>query len=236
MSSTTVAVRRENLALLYQGLFTGIVRIQQGRQPISNADMFRRRMKEALAEVAREAIKRNYAAEHTMETDFAVVAFLDEVILSSNDACRNDWAQKPLQEELFGIRVAGEVFFTRVEKLLSRAESAEVADMLEVYYLCLLLGFEGRYTIGGKAELHLLQDRIRQRIDHIRGAQTLLSPNAFLPQETVIVAPPDSVAQKLRLTAIGLASAAILFLIFFEVHLLLKGSQVRDVLARSLLS
>jgi type VI secretion system protein ImpK len=236
MSTSTAAARRENLALLYQGLFTGIVRIQQGRQPISNADMFRRRMKEALAEVAREAIKRNYAAEHTVETDFAVIAFLDEVILNSNDSCRNDWAQKPLQEELFGIRVAGELFFTRVEKLVSRAESAEVADMLEVYYLCMLLGFEGRYAVGGKAELHMLQDRVRQRIDHIRGAQNQLSPNGFLPQEVVVAPPADKIAQQLKFTAIGLASTAVFFLILFEVHLLWKAAQVRDVLARSLLS
>src|ERR1043166_6267301 len=101
--------RRENLALLYQGFLTGIVRIHSGRQPLVNADMFRRRTKEALAEVTREAMKRGYAAEHTIETDFAVVAFLDEVILTSKDPARDAWAQRPLQEELFNISTAGEL-------------------------------------------------------------------------------------------------------------------------------
>src|SRR5581483_1383343 len=49
--ASPAAPRRENLALLYQGLLTGIVRIHSGRQPLVNADMFRRRTKEALAEV-----------------------------------------------------------------------------------------------------------------------------------------------------------------------------------------
>src|ERR1700693_1965554 len=131
--------RRENLAILYQGLLTGIVCIHSGRQPLQNADMFERRRKEALAEVTREAMKRNYAADHTIETDFAVVAFLDEVILTSKDPARDTCAQRPLQEELFNVSPAGEVFFARIERLLQRADAAELADMLEVYYLCILL-------------------------------------------------------------------------------------------------
>src|SRR5215813_3996994 len=115
MTPPAVPRRAENLAILYQGLLTGIVRIRSGRQPLVNADMFRRRTKEALAEVTREAIKRNYAAEHTIETDFAIVSFLDEVILTSKDPARDEWSQKPLQEELFGVSTAGELFFIRVE-------------------------------------------------------------------------------------------------------------------------
>src|SRR6476659_7903707 len=173
---TPAITRRENLALLYQGLLTGIVRIHSGRQPLVNADMFRRRTKEALAEVTREAMKRNYAAEHTIETDFAIVAPLDEVILTSKDPARDDWARKPLQEELFNVSTAGEVFFTRIERLLQRPDTPELADMLEVYYLCILLGFEGQYATRSKAELHLLADRVRQRIERIRGADPRFSP------------------------------------------------------------
>lgn len=229
-------LRRENLALLYQGLFTGIVRIQSGRQQIANAEMFRRRMREALAEVQREAIKRGYAAEHTMETDFAVVAFLDEVILTSQDACRNEWAQKPLQEDLFGVSVAGELFFTRVEKLIQRADSAELADMMEVYYLCILLGFEGRYAIGGgKAELHLLADRVRQRIEGIRGRNPMFSPNGSLPAETLVQAAPDALAAKLKIAAIAAGAAAVFFFVVFWAQLLWKGSQVHDALVKALL-
>ena len=118
----------------------------------------------------REAMKRNYAAEHTIETDFAIVALLDEVILTSKDPARDDWVRKPLQEELFNISTAGEMFFTRIERLLQRTDTPELADMLEVYYLCILLGFEGQYATRSKAELHLLADRVRQRIERIRGA------------------------------------------------------------------
>jgi type VI secretion system protein ImpK len=226
---------RENLALLYQGLMTGIVRIQSGRQPMVNADMFRRRTKEALAEVTREAIKRGYAAEHTIETDFAMVAFLDEVILNSHDPNRNDWVQHPLQEELFGASVSGELFFRRMEKLIARVDTAELADMLEVYYLCILLGFEGQYVGQNKSELHMIADRVRERIERIRGNRPRFSPAAELPDETIAVAAPDALAQKLKLASMAIAGGAVFIFLVAFVHLLWKGSSLHDALVKALL-
>jgi type VI secretion system protein ImpK len=235
MTPAAPRLRAENLALLYQGLLTGIVRIRSGRQPIANAEMFRRRTKEALAEVTREAMKRNYAAEHTIETDFAIVALLDEVILTSHDPSREGWVVRPLQEELFGVSTAGEVFFARVQKLINRPDSAELADMLEVFYLCILLGFEGQYVGQNKTELHLLSDRIRQRIEGIRHADPRFSPAAWLPEEPVAVAVPDAVAGKLKLAAAAIGGAAIFLFIVAFVHLFWASSQLRDLLAKALL-
>ncbi len=234
-TSAPSGVRQENLALLYQGFFTGIVRIQSGRQQIANADGFRRRMMEALAEVNREAVKRNYAKEHTIETDFAIVAFLDEVILNSHDPCRNDWAQKPLQDELFNVSVAGELFFARLEKLLTRQDSPELGDILEVFYLCLLLGFEGKYSVGGRSELHMLMDRVGQRMERIRGAASRLSPQGELPAETVVAAPPDTISQTLLRAAIGSVGAAVVLFLIFSLLLFVGSNEVRDTVSRGLL-
>ena len=228
--------RGENLALLYQGLLTGIVRIRSGRQPMVNAEMFRRRTREALSEVTREAIKRNYAAEHTMETNFAVVALLDEVVLSSHDPSREAWALKPLQEELFGIATAGEVFFGRIEKLLNRADSSELADMLEVFYLCILLGFEGQYVTGPKTDLYLLTERVGQKIERIRGGDAQLSPGGLLRDEPVVVAPPDALAAKLKLAAAGAGAFAIIIFLAAYFQLYWTASDLRDLLSKALLT
>ena len=40
--------RSDTLALLFQGIFTGIVRIQAGKQPLSDLDTFRRRPEPSL--------------------------------------------------------------------------------------------------------------------------------------------------------------------------------------------
>jgi len=234
-AGTTLSFRRDNLALLYQGLFTATVRIQSGRQQIGHAESFRRRMRDALAEVNREALK-VYSREHTIESDFAIVAFLDEVILSSDDPCRPDWAQKPLQEEMFGVSLAGEMFFSRLEALLARPDTAEIADVLEVYYLCLLLGFQGKYVIGGgAAELQLITDRVRQRMERIRGPRKELSPATQLPADTTPAARQDPIVRNLRIGALAALGFAVVCFLLFTAHLYWQGTSLSELLARSAL-
>ena len=59
-----------------------------------------------------------------------------------------EWAQRPMQEEMFGHNRAGEVFFDHLRGLLGRQDSDETADCPEVYTLCMLLGFRGRHAIS----------------------------------------------------------------------------------------
>ena len=83
---------------------------------------------------------------------------LDESILNSRNPLFADWSRKPLQEEMFGIHIAGETFFQYAQQLLARPDSPEAADLLEVYYLCLLLGYCGRYSVGDRGELQAVKD------------------------------------------------------------------------------
>ena len=103
-------------------------------------------MKSALADVERDATAAGYSAHDIRDTHFAVVAFLDSVVLHSNEPARPEWERQSLQEEMFGQTDAGVVFFDKLESFRSRPDSEHLADMLEVYLLCLLLGFEGRYS------------------------------------------------------------------------------------------
>jgi type VI secretion system protein ImpK len=234
MNTATASVR-DNLALLYQGVFTAAVRIQSGRQQIGNADAFRRRMRDALAEVSREAQK-SYSRELTLEGDFAVVSFLDEVILISNDPSRSDWASRPLQEEMFGVTVAGELFFSRLESLLAKPDTPELGDVLEVFQLCLLLGFQGKYAVSAqRAELQLHADRIRQRLERIRGARQAFSPQAELPPDQAPVAVEDKLGKTLRLAAMVCGACAVLMFALLAGHLYWKSASLRDLLARSAL-
>jgi len=217
--------------VIHQGFLTGILRIQTGRQQIMDAAAFRRRMKEGLREAEREAVKRGYRAEEITEASFAIVAFLDEAILTSSDPCRAQWAEQSLQEELFGVATAGQQFFERLEKVRSRHDSPQLADLLEVYYLCLLLGYEGRYAVGPKAELVLIMDQVRDRIEQIRGRREVLSPQGQLPPESAPAAPSaDLVAQKLRLGAAVSLLVAVLAFLFSSVHLWWRGDALRTEL------
>jgi type VI secretion system protein ImpK len=80
------------------------------------------------------------------EARYALVAFIDEQILQSDWAGRAEWMSRPLQLELYRENTAGENFFVRLRALL-RSGNRPVA--VEVYYLCLALGFSGAYRDAG---------------------------------------------------------------------------------------
>lgn len=210
----------ENLALLYQGLLTGIVRLQAKREHIPDAEVFRRRTMRALQDVERDARSAGYEIDDIRDTHFAVVAFLDSVVLNSAEARRAEWERKTLQEELFGQSDAGVVFFEKLERFRSRRDSKRLADILEVYLLCLLLGFEGRYSGGLRGELFSIAERVRSRIENIRGRVQLLSPDGLLQSadvpQTVAAASPFS---GYRLIALAAVILAILCFLALKLHL-----------------
>jgi type VI secretion system protein ImpK len=130
-------------------------------------------MRDAIRNAIQEARNQaGYSADDIKMATLALVGFLDESVLNTRNPIFADWPRKPLQEELFGIHMAGELFFRNLEQLLGRPDSADLADVLEVHYLCLLLGYAGRYSMGGSAELQAVTNTTGDRIRRIRGLTT----------------------------------------------------------------
>jgi type VI secretion system protein ImpK len=220
---------RDNLALIYQGLLTGIVRIQAGRQHIPDGETFRRRIKAALEEVERDALALGFSRDDIRDTHFAVVAFLDEVVLNTTDPGRTLWAKRPLQQDMFGDAVAGQAFFEKLERFRSRRDSQQTADILEVYLLCLLLGYEGRYGGKSKAELQNMMVDLRTRIEQVRGPACGLSPPA--PAESDMnVPPPARKPNNIWLWVIVPPLAVLLVYVFLKIDLLRTVSGVEELL------
>ncbi len=220
----------ERLALLYEGILTAVVRVQSGRQQLQNSDSFRGKMKDALKDIAQIAARRGYAKEDIQEANFAVVAFLDEAVLSSQDGARTQWARKSMQEELFDQRSAGEYFFKRVDSLRAHADSLQLAEVLEIYYLCLLLGYEGRFAVGSKAELYQLMDNLRERIERILGRNPEFSPDAQIPDQAPRVAPVDPLPRLLKLAAVAAVALAFVCFLGYSFSLWVRaGNEVSQI-------
>jgi type VI secretion system protein ImpK len=176
--------RPENLALIFQELFAAIVRLRAHRQAVSDAESFRHHIREAVKIAAQEARNRaGYATEDIRKATLAVIGFLDETILNLQSPLFAGWPRQPLQEELFGTHMAGEVFFQDLQELLGRNDSQDLADVLEVHYLCLLLGYGGRYSLGNRGELQSIMSTTARKIQRIRGDFAGLSPSWQPPAE-----------------------------------------------------
>jgi len=221
--------RTENLALHFQEVLTAIVRLRANRQAVSDAESFRHHMREALRAAGAEAQRSGYSLEDVKLAAFGTVALLDESILNSQNQLFADWPRKPMQEEMFGIHVAGETFFQYAQQILGRSDSPETADVLEVYYLCLLLGYSGRYSIGGRGELQGVKDAMAAKIRRIRGGFTGLAPAWALPQEAPRTTGADPWVKKLTWAAIGCAALAVLLFVVFKLALSSGANDLRRI-------
>jgi type VI secretion system protein ImpK len=101
------------------------------------------------------------------DTKYALVALIDETVLSTASACRDYWFSRPLQLDLFGDNIAGEEFFNKLQKMLISIETKK--DVLEIYYICLSLGFEGRYKLFNAEERLSIMDDLGKKIRRTRG-------------------------------------------------------------------
>jgi len=119
------------------------------------------------------------ALPQIQQVKYALAAFIDEIILSSTWEGRTLWMGKPLQLEFFGEHLAGEGFFKRLSELRQNGE--QNIDVLEIYFICLQLGFEGIYRLRGLESLAALQVDLRNQIELIRGGiDPKLAPESLL--------------------------------------------------------
>jgi type VI secretion system protein ImpK len=79
---------------------------------------------------------------------FAIVAWIDETIMNSAWIYRDQWKLDLLQRAYYQTTDAGEIFFERLNTI-----GLHQRDVREVYYLCLAMGFQGRYCHEGDTPL-----------------------------------------------------------------------------------
>jgi type VI secretion system protein ImpK len=132
--------------------------------------------------VLRDLVTRCRAAgipdAETAEARYAIVAFIDERVLHSNWPGRTEWMSNPLQLQLYREYAAGENFFARMRVLLHRGTPSPA---LEVYYLCLALGFTGAMPgAGGVQAGRSYLDAAREPL--VRSGQGVpISPHGIPP-------------------------------------------------------
>jgi len=221
-----------NLASVLQEVLTAIERLRSNRESVSDAAGFRAQIREALRLVDQEGRQMGYSDEEMRFAIFAAVAFLDESVLNSKGPMLAAWASKPLQEELFREHVAGEAFFVKLESLLRANDSKNIADVLEVYQLCLLLGYQGRYTAGNRGELQAIKQAIAEKIKRIRGVPAL-APDSAPPRGGAPTIKFDPVVRWLTYAAIACLALAFILFLAFKLSLSSGVSTVADLTSQA---
>ena len=217
-TSFTASSRRGLLAITLQEAFTAIARLRANRQVAADAESFRTRIKQVLGAAEQEARHAGYGADDVRFALFAVIAFLDETVLNSGQPMFAEWPRRTLQEEVFGVHMAGELFFQYLQQLLGRQDSEDLADVLEVFELCLLLGFKGRYSASRGSELPMLAAQVSAKIERVHGGVGELSPR-WRPLPDEIGSPKDRWLPRLKIAAMAASALALVLYIGFAIAL-----------------
>lgn len=165
--------------VMYDGFY--LLFMLKNRQAPSDAATFRERVRSFLDAFERDAKRLAAGADDIYAAKYAFCAAVDETILASQFSVRQEWERAPLQLAFFGDQLAGEHFFVQLEALRERGASRVQA--LEVFYLCLLLGFKGKYLLDSPEKLNYLIARVGDEIAHHKGKRAPFAPYWKLPDQ-----------------------------------------------------
>ncbi|KJZ43092.1 MULTISPECIES: type IVB secretion system protein IcmH/DotU [Pseudomonas] len=219
-----VAAAREKPTLkdLVQDFISMALIVRKGRQ-VTSVSAFEASVDTFFKALERDARGANYSVEQVKDTQYALCAFLDESVLRSGDnELRRHFELQPLQFRYFGVHLAGEGFFEKIDAL--RGDVKQNLDVLEVYHLCLALGFEGKFSLGQKDQLRYLANTLGQDIARFRKTPKALSPDWALP---------DQVSQMLRHEVPLWLYLALIALVCAGVYLTLDWLLAKDLAALS---
>jgi type VI secretion system protein ImpK len=208
------------LDLMYDG-FYALFMLKNRCAPQDDAT-FSDKMTRFLDDFDRRAKKMGTSADDIYASKYAFCATVDEIILRSQFDIRTAWERRPLQLAIFGEQLAGENFFHKLEEL--RSKGASHIQALEIFHMCLLLGFEGKYIIEGTEKLNYLTARLGDEIALLKGKSAGFAPHW---------ARPDQIMHKLRnevpLWVIGSVFALIAVSSFAGLHWMLSRSTVSSM-------
>lgn len=185
--------------------------------------ILRNRIKELLQSVERKAREADIGQDDIQMALFALIAFLDETIIASEWSEKDSWLQKPLQLEYFNRFDAGEEFFTRLETL--RSHPKENLGLLKMYFLCMTLGFKGRFIVVERDKLRKIIDETYSIIKSIpERKEEILSPYGKRRGEII-----DVVTREVPLWFIGAITLGIGFVFYFIISQILSGEALNVI-------
>ncbi len=154
--------------LLYQTAANLIAIITQLKRSLltGSAVTLRQSLMNEVITFEARALQYNLSQETVDAARYALCALIDEIILNQQLGDKaewkteEDWSQHCLINIFYHETWGGEKFFTLLEQFMHEPE--KYIELLEIFALCLTLGFEGKYRIKmhGADHLALLREKL----------------------------------------------------------------------------
>lgn len=131
-----------------------------------------------LKEFEATARAKGESPDNVLAARYVLCTAIDETVLNTPWGSQSVWATQTLLSKFHNETWGGEKFFHLLDRLIQ--EPARNLHLLELMYLCMALGFEGKYRVQerGRAEVERIQDNLYQAIRAQRGDfERSLAPN-----------------------------------------------------------
>ncbi|MDD2369787.1 MAG: type IVB secretion system protein IcmH/DotU [Sulfuricurvum sp.] len=177
---------------------------------------------EEIEAFTQNAAKENIDSSEVLVARYLLCTFLDELICSTHWGKNNDWARDSLLGHFYRETYGGEKFFQLLTKLL--ASPANNIHLLEFMYVCISLGFEGKYRIQtrGKMELDAIRENLYKQIKTVHGRQSqtfYTEPKASAQKHHYVYKAPY--------IALTIGVLAILSVVYITLSVSLNGQEKR---------
>ncbi|HSX70964.1 MAG TPA: type IVB secretion system protein IcmH/DotU [Pseudomonas sp.] len=149
-------------------LLSEVVRLKTNAAA-ENFDALNERLNVAIKLFEHRALQEGVDGGQVMAARYVLCTVVDEAVVTTPWGNESAWSQMSLLSTFHNETFGGEKFFQLLEHL-SRNPVKHLA-MLELMYICLSLGFEGKYRVlpRGMLELEAIRDSLYRQIRQLRG-------------------------------------------------------------------
>jgi len=177
-SPGSAPVYGRNVLVDAAGTLFALVGQLRGTTSHPDVDMLRVQVEQELRLFESTARAAGVDVEEVSTARYLLCTLVDETVLATPWGNESMWNQQTLLAKFYREASAGEKFFNILDHL--QHEAARYIDLLELIYLCMLMGFEGKYKVQdqGSSQLQSIQENLYYTIQDKRGSfERELSPH-----------------------------------------------------------
>lgn len=164
-----------------------------------------------IAAIDEEVRKLGYDNAAQMSFRYCLCSFVDEAVMATAWGAQSIWAEHSMLSAYHQETWGGEKFFTILARMMMEPDTYK--EMLEFLYLCLSLGFKGKYGVmqDGRQQLDQLITKLHRLLREQRGD----SPEQLIDSKKNIVTRQYRIKQQIPLWSIWAGLGLVLTVVYF---------------------
>lgn len=192
---------------------------------LDDIDTLHRRSTIEIESIELELHRLGYDRVSVLALRYCLCSAFDEAVMNSPWGLETNWSERSLLATFHNETWGGEKFFVILARLMT--EPNRYIDLLEFLYLCLNLGYEGRYRAmhNGRVQLEAV---IKELHDVIRTERGPTEPLSLFKSEG-IVQKAHRVAWQTPISLVVIAAFATAVLLYLTFFLLTRSEATRSL-------